>query len=139
MDIYIGYKYRNNKNKEALKDMLEKVSESISSLGHKTFILDRDIYNWKHGRTTTSRSIASILKNMHKSDVLLAIVDNDNKSVGLTFEHVCAKCLGKKIILAIKEGLDQSPFNKFAHKTIEFKDKEDLVTKLQTSFKSTKD
>ncbi len=139
MDIYIGYKYRNNKNKEALKEMLSKISDSISSLGHKTFILDRDVYNWKHGRNSTSRSIKSILKHMHKSDTLLAIIDCDSNSTGLIFEHVCAKCLGKKIILAIKEGIDKKPFSSFAHKTIEFKDQSDLIDKIQSSFKSTKD
>jgi hypothetical protein len=136
MDIYIGYKYRNNKNKQALREMLTKISDSISSLGHKTFILDRDIYNWNHGRTTTSKSVLSILKHMRKSDTFLAIVDCDSKSVGLVFEHLCAKCLGKKITLAIKEGLDKNPFSKFAHKTIVFKDQNDLVDKIQSSIKS---
>jgi hypothetical protein len=138
MDIYIGYKYRNNKNKEALKEILEKVSDSVSSLGHKTFVLDRDIYKWDHGRSTTSRSILSILKHMRKSDILLAIVDCDTKSMGLMFEHICAKVLGKKIILLVKEGLCEDPFKFFAHDTIKYQNQEDLVTKLQTSFKSSK-
>lgn len=138
MDIYIGYKYRHNKNREALKEMLEKISDSVSSFGHKTFVLDRDIYKWEHNRSTTSKSIFSILKHMRKSDTLLAIVDCDTKSVGLMFEHLFAKFLGKKIILVIKDGLCEDPFKFFAHDTIKYKDQNDLLTKIQTSFKSSK-
>ena len=136
MNIYIGYKYRNNKNKPALKETLTNISDCVCSLGHKTFILDRDIYNWKHGRTSTSKSISSILKNMTKSDIFLAFVDCDNNSPGLTFETLCAKTLGKKIIFAIQKGLKALPFKKYAHKTIEFENHEDLIDKIQSSIKS---
>jgi len=136
MNIYIGYKYRNNENKQGLKEILTKISNSISSLGHKTFILDRDTYDWKHARTSTSKSIASILKNMTKSDAFLAFIDCDSKSTGLMFETLCAKALGKKIIIAIQKGIKALPFKKYAHKTIEFENHNDLIDKIQSSIKS---
>jgi hypothetical protein len=136
MNVYIGYKYRNNDNKEALKEILTKISDSMSSLGHKTFILDRDNYNWEFQRTSTTKSVAPILKNMVKSDIFLAFIDCNRKSTGLILENICAKVLGKKTLVAIQKGIKDIPLTKFANETIEFDNHDDLINKIQSSLKS---
>lgn len=135
MNIYIGYKYRNFKDKEALKDIVEKISDTITSLGHKTFVLGRDRFEWNHHKRA-SKSIMPIIKNMRKNDVLFALIECESKSTGLLFETMCAKLMGKKIILAVKKGLSGKPFKNYSKKIIEFEDYGDLQRKVVTGLKS---
>jgi len=132
MNIYIGYKYRNFKEKEALKQTLSELSEVISSLGHKTFILGRDKFNWNH-HSSPSKSIVPIIKNIRKNDVFFAVVECDSKSDGLLFESLCSRVFGKKMILAVKKGLVGKPFNKFTKNIIEFENYEDLSNTIRTN------
>ena len=132
MNIYIGYKYRNFKEKEALKQTLSEISEAISSLGHKTFILGRDRFNWNH-HGSPSKSIVPIIKNIRKNDVFFAVVECDSKSDGLLFESLCSRVFGKKMILAVKKGLVGKPFNKFTKNIIEFENYEDLSNTIRTN------
>ena len=134
MNIYIGYKYRNFKDKEGLKENLSKISDTLSSLGHKTFILGRDAFNWNH-HGKTSKSLPLIIKNIKKNDVLLAIIECDSKSNGLLFESFCTKIFGKKIILAVKKGVSPKPFSNFTKNIIEFENYEDLANSVRTDLK----
>ena len=133
MNIYIGYKYRNFKDKENLKKVLADVSGAINSLGHKTFILGRDEFEWNHHKKA-SKSISPIIKNMRKNDVLFSLVECENKSSGLFFENICAKFFGNKIILAKKSGVSGKPFKYFTKNTIEFEDYTDLIQKIRSNF-----
>lgn len=134
MRVYIGYKYRNFKDKEGLKVLLAKVSDELTSLGHKTFILGRDLFQWKHHRSP-SKSLKPIMSNMHKNDVFLAIMECDSKSSGLLFESICAKILGKKIILAVKKGINPKPFIYFSKDIIEFENYDNLLVSVKDRFK----
>jgi len=134
MRVYIGYKYRNFKDKEELKVLLGRISDELTSLEHKTFVLGRDLFQWKH-HTSPSKSIKPILSNMHKNDVFLAIIECGNKSSGLLFESFCAKILGKKIILAIKKGVNPKPFTYFSKDIIEFENYENLLVSVKERFK----
>lgn len=131
MNIYIGYKYRNLKDKESLKENLSKISDSLSSLGHKTFILGRDEFEWSY-HTAASKSLTPIIKNLKKNDVLLAVMECASRSNGLLFESFCAKIFGKKMILAVKKGVSSKPFSHFTKNIIEFEDYDDLARYIQT-------
>jgi len=134
MRVYIGYKYRNFKDKEGLKVLLAKVSDELTSLGHATFILGRDLFQWKHHRSP-SKSLKPIMSNMHKNDVFLAIMECDSKSSGLLFESMCAKILGKKIVLAVKKGVNPKPFSYFSKDVIEFENYDNLLVSVKARFK----
>jgi len=134
MRVYIGYKYRNFKDKEELKVLLGRISDELTSLENKTFVLGRDLFQWKH-HTSPSKSIKPILSNMHKNDVFLAIIECGNKSSGLLFESFCARILGKKIILAIKKGVNPKPFTYFSKDIIEFENYENLLVSVKERFK----
>lgn len=133
MNIYIGYKYRNFGDKEGLKKVLSTISDTITSLGHKTFILGRDEFEWNHHKRA-SKSILPIIRNMKRNDVLFSLVECENKSSGLLFENICAKFFGNKIILAKKSDVTGKPFKYFTKNVIEFGNYEDLLEKIRNNF-----
>jgi len=135
MNIYIGYKYRHNKDKNALKNSLMKISDALSSVGCSSFILERDTYNWCHDHSTP-KSILSIFKNMKKADAFFAFVDTEVHSTGLLIESIAARLLGKKVVLALRKGLKGLPFKPFAHHIIEYETPEELYTAIPSSLKS---
>ncbi len=111
MKYYIAYKYSNNKDKENLKSKLEHISDKIHSWGHETFVLGRDVKQWKHIHFGSLKLIPVIFKNMKGCDVLFAYVDSPHFSKGLFFEIVISKILRKKSVLVI-EGTRESKFFK---------------------------
>ena len=135
MRIYIGYKYRNFKDKEGLKSLLQKISDELSSLGHKTFILGRDEFEWTHHKRP-SKSILPIIKNMRKNDVLFAVIECESKSNGLFIESLFATILGKRIILAVKKGINPKPFSYFSKDVIEFENYDNLLVSVKDRFKN---
>ncbi|HNU76460.1 MAG TPA: hypothetical protein PKL88_01975 [bacterium] len=135
MRVYIGYKYRNFKDKEGLKVLLQKISDELSSLGHKTFILGRDEFEWTHHKRP-SKSILPIIKNMRKNDVLFAVIECESKSNGLFIESLFATILGKKVILAVKEGVSPKPFSYFSKDVIEFENYDNLLVSVKDRFKN---
>ncbi|HRY56771.1 MAG TPA: hypothetical protein P5014_01260 [Patescibacteria group bacterium] len=135
MRVYIGYKYRNFKDKEGLKVLLQKISDELSSLGHKTFILGRDEFEWTHHKRP-SKSILPIIKNMRKNDVLFAVIECESKSNGLFIESLFATILGKKVILAVKEGVSPKPFSYFSKDVIEFYNYDNLLVSVKDRFKN---
>lgn len=135
MNIYIGYKYRNFTDKERLKTLLQKISDGLSSLGHKTFILGRDEFEWAHHKRP-SKSILPIIKNMRKNDVLFAVIECESKSNGLFIESLFATILRKKVIIAVKNGINPRPFSYFSKDIIEFENYDDLLVSVKNYFES---
>ena len=103
MRIYLAYKLSNRDFKEVKKRLIE-VDEILKDLGHKTFIFVRDIQNWKP-KGEPKEIMKEAMKNMKKCDVLLAIVETQEKGEGLLLESGFMKGIGKKVIVAVgKEG-----------------------------------
>ncbi len=106
MRVYLAYKYRCVDNKDQLIQDLNRISDTIEKSGHSTFILGRDVQKWGSASSSLFTSIPTILKNLVKSDLVFAFIDNCAKSQGLPFEIFCAKLLGKKIIYAVRNEVD---------------------------------
>jgi hypothetical protein len=136
VNIYIGYKYKNNKDKETLQNNLEKISGSLEGICNKCFVLGRDVHGWHINHVSTTRSITLIISNIKKSEVLFAFIDHRGTSLGLTFEAICAKIFGKTIILAVKNGLPEKFFRSFTSKIIEFENIDDLLSKIPNYFQN---
>lgn len=130
MKIYIGYKYKNNKDKTELQNNLERISKKFEEIGHSCFVLGRDVHGWNINHISTSKSVSPIISNIRKSDVLFAFIDNQGESLGLRFEALCAKVLGRKIIVAVKSGLSEKFFRTLAGNTLEFESVEELLVKI---------
>ena len=136
MNIYIGYKYKNNKDKDALQNNLEKISAKLEEIHHHCFVLGRDVHGWHIHHVSTTRSVSPIISNIRKSDLLFAFIDHKGESLGLRFETLCAKMLRKKIFLAVKNGLSEKFFRTLASKTLEFENIDDLISKIPNYFQN---
>ena len=95
MRIYIGYKYTNVEDKQGLIQKLLGLAASFERAGHQTFILGRDIQNWK-GSLPLWKTFPAIIGNMLKSDAFVAYVTSQVPSRGLEVEKALSSALGKK-------------------------------------------
>lgn len=127
MKVYIAYKFSNHKNKEDLKKNLNILTNKIESFGHSTFLLGRDIGNWNSPHLGTSRQIPKIIKNLKKSNMIVAYIDSDAVSKGLLFEILLFKVLKKKNLLIINEDkVKDTNLKSFFKKTIKLKNLDQL-------------
>lgn len=106
MRVYIAYKYSNILDKQALISQVTELAESLEKKGHETFVLGRDVQNWGNKSLHSIKKISEIIKNLKQADLLLAFVNSDVPSNGLFFEMLIAKLLGKKTMVAVKEGME---------------------------------
>jgi nucleoside 2-deoxyribosyltransferase len=101
MKIYIAYKF-SNADQEKLRQTLEKTSSIIEELGHESFIFLRDCENWNPKGKTPKWIMQEATKNLQQCDMLLALVESQEKGEGMLIESGFAKGLGKKVIVAKK-------------------------------------
>lgn len=73
---------------------------------------------------------------MRKNDVLFAVIECESKSNGLFIESLFATILGKKVILAVKEGVSPKPFSYFSKDVIEFENYDNLLVSVKDRFKN---
>ena len=128
MKIYIAYKYRYTKDKEALKHDLQDISSYLDALGHESFILGRDVQNWAKHTSKVSTTL-EILRNIRKYDVLFAYVNSNVHSNGIPVEFAFAKLFGLKVIIARQKDLKKDLLENFANAVILFSDLNDLKAK----------
>ncbi|MDR3559162.1 MAG: nucleoside 2-deoxyribosyltransferase [Candidatus Pacebacteria bacterium] len=126
MNIFIAYRFSGSDKRE-LRNLLEKVSESIEKYGHSTFIHFRDVENWKEIELEPGKVLERVFLEIGKSDAVLALVTSTEKSEGMLLEVGCAKGKGKKLILAIKVGAEAPLLKKLADVVVEFDTVERLV------------
>ena len=115
MRIYIGYKYTNVADKQALIQKLLEFSSFLEKAGHKTFILGRDIQNWQ-GSLPLWKTFPAIIGNMLKSDAFVAYITSPVSSKGLEVEKALSAVLGKKRLF-ISDGLEISGSSDIAYVT----------------------
>lgn len=115
MRIYIGYKYTNVADKQALIQKLLEFSSFLEKAGHRTFILGRDIQNWR-GSLPLWKTFSAIVGNMLKSDAFVAYVTSPVPSKGLEVEKALSGVLGKKRLF-ISDGLGETRANDLAYVT----------------------
>ncbi|OGC47710.1 hypothetical protein A2886_02990 [candidate division WWE3 bacterium RIFCSPHIGHO2_01_FULL_42_13] len=132
MRIFISYKYSNIKDKAQLKDELLEVSDILESFGHETFLLARDVQNWNNKGHSLHSRFSIPAREIRKADGIFVYLNSSVLSPGLLFEIHWAKLFGKKIILAIKEGVRSSYLHKLAsEKAIVFKNFAELKAGLK--------
>jgi hypothetical protein len=131
MRVYIAYKYSNIPDKQALISQLEELANSLEEKGHSTFVLGRDVQGWGKKSLHSLKKISTIIQNLKKADLVLALVTSDVHSNGLFFEMLVAKLLGKKTKVASKKGLENVRICCIKPKeVIVFENPEDLATRL---------
>lgn len=130
MRYYIAYKFQGS-DKDKLKENLNFISSSIEKVDHTPFIFLRDIQKWGSVKRTTDEIISSAFLEIKKSDVFFAFIENDEKSEGMLIEAGYAKASNKKIILAIKKGINLRFLKSIADTIIEFEDISELENRIQ--------
>ncbi len=126
MRIYIAYKYRYIKDKEALKKELQELSDYFEGLGHKAFILGRDVQKWQNHQYSKITTTLDIIKNIGKYDTLFVYNSCDVHTNGMPVEIALAKLFGLKIIFARQKDAKAGLLEKFADKVVVYDNIEDL-------------
>lgn len=126
MRIYIAYKYRYVNDKELIKKELQELSDYFVSLGHKAFILGRDVQEWKNHRYSKIATTLEIIKNIWKYDTLFVYYSCNVHTNGMPVETALAKLFGLKVIFARQKSVKVSLLEKFANKVVVYNTLEDL-------------
>jgi len=127
MRIYIAYKYRYIKDKDALKKELQRLSDHFEDLGHKAFILGRDVQKWQNHQYSKITTTLDIIKNIGKYDTLFAYINSGVHTNGMPVEIALAKLNGLKVILARQKDIKAGLLEKFANKVVVYDTVEELI------------
>lgn len=131
MLVYIAYKYTHIKDKEALKEQLKVLADIIRSTRNKTFLLIRDVKKWGHDHSSFFQTVPQICFNIFKSDVVFVFISSEVKSSGMEFEILCARLFGKKVIVAVKDGIKTRFRNSKNTNVFVFKSLDDLEKQIK--------
>jgi nucleoside 2-deoxyribosyltransferase len=129
MIIYIAYKFA-DVDKFALKEKLKALSKAIEDKGNKTKVFFRDVQMWGDKIIKPEEILPKAYELIKESDAIFAFVDAGEKSEGQLLELGFAKAKGKKMILAIKDGLGYRFSRMLADEIIEFESFEDLLNQI---------
>ena len=130
MKIYLAYKYKQIKDKPTHEKTLLALADKITVLNNKVFLLGRDVQKWGSVELSHAGLLSTIMKNIRKSDTLFAYINSNVFSFGLMFEFIWATIFGKKIIVALEDGVKAPFFSALAGRKINFKNNKELLEKL---------
>ncbi|MDD3303066.1 MAG: hypothetical protein PHN31_05935 [Candidatus Gracilibacteria bacterium] len=102
------------------------ISKAIEELGNETYIFFRDTQNWGDVIIPKKDVMQKAFEEIDKSDIIFVFVDYKEKSEGMLLECGYAKAKNKKIIVAIKKGVESDLLKSIADKVIHYKDLNDL-------------
>ncbi|PIU02866.1 MAG: hypothetical protein COT55_01310 [Candidatus Diapherotrites archaeon CG09_land_8_20_14_0_10_32_12] len=129
MIIYISYKF-SEIDKFLLKDKLIMLSRALEDKGNKTKIFFRDVQGWGDTPVKQEEILPKAYGLIKESDLIFAFIDVGEKSEGQLLELGFAKAKGKKIVLAIKDGLGYKFLRMIADEVIEFENFGDLINQI---------
>ena len=130
MKVYIAYKLSNT-DQEKLKPKLEQTSQIIENLGHESFIFLRDCENWNPKGKDPKWVMKKAMEEMKQCDVILALVETQEKGEGMLLESGYMKALGKKVIVARKPQGRAILLRAIADEEFEYKNVNEFKKKLQ--------
>ncbi|OGJ20177.1 hypothetical protein A3K73_02190 [Candidatus Pacearchaeota archaeon RBG_13_36_9] len=126
MKIQLAYKFT-GENKEELQEILQKVIELLRDKGHETYA---PIFDFSYEGKTKEEIYTGTLDKLDESDAMFVLIRGEEKSEGMLVELGYAIAKKKKIILAIKKGIE-SRTRYYAQIIIEFRDIPDMLNKLK--------
>jgi nucleoside 2-deoxyribosyltransferase len=131
MKLFISYKFT-GEDPSLLKEGLGGICSAISDAGHTTFCNYNSENLYQESKFTVKQIMEHALQELDQCDTLLAWMNSDNRSEGMLIEIGYAKAKGKKIILAIREGVNAHSSRGVADTVIEYSDLSDLFESLKT-------
>ena len=136
MQIYIAYKYTHIKNKSELKVNLEHLADLLEKKGHNTFLLNRDAKAWGKKHVSTFNNVSTIIKNIFKSQCIVAYVNSSVISPGIIFEFIVSKILQKRIVMCVDFQIENKVtfLKKFPTEIVIYNGIKDLENKIDKIF-----
>jgi nucleoside 2-deoxyribosyltransferase len=130
MKIYLAYKL-SERDPAEVKLKLQEMDSIIKKLGHKTFIFMRDVQDWNPGGMEPKEIMKRAMKEMKKCDIILSIIEVQEKGEGMLLESGFMKALGKKLIVASSPEGRGILLKGMADEVFEFKDMKEFEGKLK--------
>jgi len=118
MKIYLAIKFHEDLSNRKL---IEKISESLVSLGNEVAVMARDYEKWSEVKFSPEELVKLTFKITEESDILL--VEFSEKGVGLGIEAGYAYAKGIPIVVIAKYGSDISETMKGIAKEVIFYEK----------------
>lgn len=125
MKIFIGQRVTGEDINSLVKES-EKVLAVLKEAGHEAkHFIDEE------GKLGAKIQLNHAFEEIDKRDVFLAIIRSNEKSEGMLIEVDYALAKGKKLIVAVKKGVDKTYVPELADHVIKFSDVHDICNKLK--------
>jgi nucleoside 2-deoxyribosyltransferase len=130
MKIFISYKFA-GENPEELEKLLNEISGVLRNSGHEVYSASEDEDLFVKKNFTAKQILNHALEKLDNSDWIIVFVRSNEKSEGMLIEIGYALAKNKKIILAIKKGVNLYFTEDIANQVIEFNNMDELNEKLK--------
>jgi len=129
MKIFLIYRFT-GENFLELEKACNKIITSLHKAGHTCFCSISKEEFYKKNHLTRKEIYLDLINEIDKFDTVLCVVTSNEKSEGMIFETGYAFAKGKRIILAIKNGIKSELIEYVAHDRIDFNTYDELCDKL---------
>lgn len=111
-----------------LRDETKKIYHALEFKGDKAYssIMEGDTFEKKNNQSKMNHAFNEI----NKRENLLAIIRSEKRSEGMLIEVGYAKGKNKNLVVAVKEGVNNTYVPELAHNVIKYKDIGDLCEKI---------
>jgi nucleoside 2-deoxyribosyltransferase len=128
-NIVLSFKFT-GENMEELTPVLEMIIGQLRTQGHDVYCSIEDEVWFREREWTNGEIMERAFEKIDASDILFAFVRSEERSEGMLVEIGYALAKGKRLVLAIKEGVNTTSLKDLAAAIIEFVDTDDLIKKL---------
>lgn len=128
--IFLSYRFT-GENVTELTETLNKILSALRSAGHTVYCSIEDEKWFKENNRTNREILEHALKQLDKSDLILAFVCSNEKSEGMLLEIGYIMAKGKSVALALQRGVKTTFIKELANPLIEFYSVEELCNKLK--------
>lgn len=127
--IFVAYRYR-GENIYILKKTMTAVCDSLNKAGHNHFCTIFEEEKFEEEKWTGKQIMKKACREIDSSDIVLFFVKSKKISQGMLVEFGYSLAKKKRMVLAIKKGINESIFRRHIDKVIEFENLVDLKSKL---------
>jgi nucleoside 2-deoxyribosyltransferase len=130
MKLFLSYRFTGEDPVE-LNISLSAIISVLRTAGHEVYCSIED-ESWFQEQKRTNREIMEhAFSKLDESDAILAYIKSDEKSEGMLVEIGYAIAKGKRLILAVKQGVKTTSISQMASPCLQFDTIDDLILKLQ--------
>ena len=130
MKVFVAYRFTGEDPKE-LHDILGNIRSRLETRGHEVYcsFFEEDFF--RERRMDRDQIYNHCMQKLDESDAVLVFVKSNDASKGISMETERASQQRKRIVLAIRQGLDQKEIRDRATELIEYRNYEELYRRLE--------